>query len=166
MAAAAARARGADGPAGESRRYAATGAVSRAARRAYAGITLALAAVGVAAAAAAGWGEPRNVAAGALGAWVLQAVAFWRLAGALARGENATRTWVLGIGARFGGLVLAFVADLAAGAGHDLPLAFGAAILAFLLLEAVWLARPRVATESKRGEERGPVKGPPVTRNG
>lgn len=158
MSAAAAQAEKVDGSAGGSRRVAATGAVSRAARRAYSGITLALAVVGIAVATAAGWGEPRNVAAGALGAWVLQAVAFWRLAGALMRGESATRTWVLGIGARFGGLVLAFVADLAAGAGHDLPLAFGAAILVFLLLEAAWLARRPRSTESPRR------RAPPVPR--
>lgn len=146
-----AAAREVGGPAGRSLELARTGAVSRAARGAYALTTLALAAAGIAAAAAAGWGAPRNVAIGALGAWFLQAVAFWCLAGALERREDATRTWVLGIGARFGGLVLAFVADLAAGAGHDLPLAFGVAILVFLLLEAVWLARRDTSEDDPRG---------------
>lgn len=121
-----------------------TGAVDARGRRSYAAVTFLLAAGGVAAAAGGGWGDPAAVAAGVFGAWAIQAVAFWRLARALAEERDATRVWVLGIGARIGGLALAFAASRATETGGtELLLAFGVAILAFLLLEAGWLARRR-----------------------
>lgn len=80
------------------------------------------------------------VALGLGTAWVLQAPAFWILAGRLARGEDAFRAWVGGIGARFGGLaVLAVAGGVDEASGKALLLAYGAAVLAQLLLEAVWL---------------------------
>lgn len=126
-------------------------------RTAYLVTTLCLAGGAVAASAGAGWGDPGAVAAGAFGAWAIQAVAYWRLVAALDQRGAAIRTWVLGMGARFGGLVLAFVAaTLAPEEGASLLLAFGGAILVFLLLEATWLAlRPPEPIRRRRAPAEG-----------
>jgi len=80
-------------------------------------------------------------AAGVILAWVVQTAAFWRLDRALVAGRDATRTWLGGIAARFGGLV--FAAGLALGGvtSDDVPVAYGVGMLVLLLMEAVWLAR-------------------------
>lgn len=87
--------------------------------------------------------EPGHAPAVAVGlgtAWVLQAPAFWILAGRLASGESAVRSWVAGIAARFGGLaVLAVAGDVAGGPRTVLMLAYAAAVFVQLMLEALWL---------------------------
>lgn len=87
--------------------------------------------------------EPSHGPAVAVGlgtAWVLQAPAFWILAGRLARGREAVRSWIGGIAARFGGLaVLAVAGDVAGAPGAVVLLAYGVAVFAQLMLEALWL---------------------------
>lgn len=87
--------------------------------------------------------EPAHGPAVAVGlgtAWILQAPAFWILAGRLARGRDAVRSWIAGIAARFGGLaVLAVAGDVAGASGAVVLLAYGAAVFAQLMLEALWL---------------------------
>ncbi len=87
--------------------------------------------------------RPSHGPAAAVGlgtAWVLQAPAFWILAGRLARGRRAVRSWIAGIAARFGGLaVLAVAGDVAGGPGAIVLLAYGAAVFVQLMLEALWL---------------------------
>lgn len=91
------------------------------------------------------WGsvEPAHgtaVAVGLATAWILQAPAFWILAGRLARGEEIVRSWVGGIAARFGGLaVLAVAGDVAGGPRRIVLLAYVAAVFVQLMLEALWL---------------------------
>lgn len=111
-------------------------------RAAYVAVTGVLTLAGGAAAAAAGWGPTEAVAAGLATAWVLQAPSFWRLAGALARGRSAVRPWLGGIALRLGGLGLVAVA----GATTALParetaMAYVAALMTYLGLEALWLYR-------------------------
>lgn len=80
------------------------------------------------------------VAVGVATAWLLQAPSFWHLAGRLARGERAVRSWIGGIAARFGGLaVLAVAGDAAGGPREVVLLAYGVAVLLQLMLEALWL---------------------------
>lgn len=87
--------------------------------------------------------EPAHAGPVALGlgtAWLLQAPAFWILAGRLARGGDAFRPWVAGIGARFGGLAaLAVAGGVEETSGKVLLLSYGAAVFAQLMLEALWL---------------------------
>lgn len=96
-------------------------------------------------AAGAAWAtiEPAHATAVAVGlgtAWILQAPAFWVLAGRLARGRRAVRSWIGGIAARFGGLaVLAVAGDVAGGPAAIVLLAYGAAVFVQLMLEALWL---------------------------
>lgn len=111
-------------------------------RPAYVAVTGVVTAAGALTAAAAGVGERGAVAAGSATAWVLQAPSFWRLAGTLARGERAVRDWVGGMALRLGGLALIAVVGAATGlAGRDAALAYVAALLVHLGLEAVWLVR-------------------------
>lgn len=143
-----------------------------------AGYLLATAAVTVAgglAAAALDAGSPRAVGAGLSVAWVLQAPSFWRLAGTLARGEPAVRDWVGGIALRLGGFGVVVAAGAATElAVRDAAVAYVAALLAYLALEAVWLLRRQPARAGRRrdggtsrnGEsgnhfqERAPATGP------
>ncbi len=97
--------------------------------------------VGVGAAVAARAADGPEIAAGAVSAWAVQAVAFWRLVTALDAREDATRVWVAGIVARVGGLVVAGVAAAATGTGSALPASYGLTMLVLLLLEAAWLSR-------------------------
>ena len=88
-------------------------------------------------------GTERRVAwvTGGLTAWLIQAPAYWVLVGRLERGLDATRAWLAGMGARLGGFavlaVASWVTDLPAG---PIAAAYGMAMIAFLVLEAVWLA--------------------------
>lgn len=109
-------------------------------RAGYLGLTLAIAAAGVVAATAGG--HPRLPAMfGAGSAWVVQAISFWALAGGLQRGENIARVWIAGIAGRFGAGVLIWgLAALAGAPTRTLMIAYGMALVVFLLLEAGWLA--------------------------
>lgn len=102
--------------------------------------TLALLLVGLAVAAALGAGRPW-VVVGAGSAWLVQALSFLALARALAAGRDAVRPWLTGIAARFGGLAVAAVVTASTAVGAELPVAYAAALLGFLLAEAAWLAR-------------------------
>lgn len=124
-------------------------------REGYLAVTAALGASGAATAFVVARGAPAAVAAGIAAAWVLQAPSFWRLAGAIGRNEDATRDWLGGIGLRLGGLALL----AAAGGGpawprRDLALAYVATLLAYLLMEAVWLFRLQPETPSRTGRDR------------
>ncbi len=80
------------------------------------------------------------VVTGAGVAWMVQAVSFWLLAGGLERGEVVTRMWVAGIAGRFGaGILLWVLAALAGAPTQALMIAYGMALVAFVLLEAGWL---------------------------
>lgn len=115
----------------------------------YLAVTLALSAVGLAWVVRWNGGAGRAVAGGAATAWAIQAVAFWRLVLALHRKHEVLRVWVVGIGARAGGLVLMFAVGATSGMPTQaLLLGYGVEIVALLLLEAAWLA---VAGPSWRG---------------
>lgn len=84
--------------------------------------------------------DPASTVVGLGSAWVVQAPAWWFLAGDLAGGRRATRSWVAGMAARLGGLVVLAVA--AGPGGLDRPttlIAYAGAMLGFLTLEAFWL---------------------------
>lgn len=109
-------------------------------RAGYLAVTLVLAAAGIAAAIVGG--KPAwQVTLGAGAAWVVQAISFWALAGGLAAGEPVARIWIAGIAGRFiaGGLVWGLAA-LAGAPTRAMMIAYGMALVAFLLLEAGWLA--------------------------
>ncbi len=109
-------------------------------RAGYLLITLLLCVAG-AVAAIVGGHPALSVVTGAGVAWIVQAVSFWFLAGGLERGEVVTRTWVAGIGGRFGvGILLWVLAALAGAPTQVLMIAYGMALVAFVLLEAGWLA--------------------------
>lgn len=85
--------------------------------------------------------DPVLVATGLVVAWVIQAVGFWTLTAALERGGSALGPWVGGMAARAAGLVVLWLIALGAGLpGIDLVATYAFALLAFLLLEAAWLA--------------------------
>jgi len=109
-------------------------------RAGYLWLSLAAATAGVVAAIVGG--RPAlPVVLGAGSAWIVQAASFWALAGGLQRGERVTRAWVAGIAGRFGAGVLVWaLAALAGAPTRDLMIAYGMALVAFLLLEAGWLA--------------------------
>ena len=109
-------------------------------RAGYLGVTLALAAAGTLAAIASG--KPAwQVTLGAGAAWVVQAVSFWALAGGLAAGGPVARIWIAGIAGRFfAGVLVWGLAALAGAPTRALMIAYGMALVAFLLLEAGWLA--------------------------
>jgi len=109
-------------------------------RAGYLWVTLALASVGVIAAIAGG--HPAvPVAIGAGVAWGVQVGSFWLLTGGLERGESITRVWAAGMAARFGvGILVWGLALLAGTPTRALMIAYGMALVVFLLLEAGWLA--------------------------
>lgn len=124
-------------------------------RTGYLAVTAALAAAGTAVALVLLRRAPGAVAAGIATAWVLQAPSFWRLAGAISRNEAAVRDWLGGIGLRLGGLaLLAAVGGGPAWPRRDLALAYVATLLAYLLLEAVWLFRLQPEPAPAAGRER------------
>jgi len=108
--------------------------------RQYAAVTLVLT---VAAILGASFVGRREAMWGIGAAWGTQAVAFQRLMGALGAGRRATGAWLGGIGARFGMLALLGGIAYVGGAGNDLPIAYGIAMLVLLLMEAGWLMRMR-----------------------
>jgi hypothetical protein len=78
---------------------------------------------------------------GAGTAWFVQAVSFWLLAGGLASGDPVTRVWITGMAGRFGtGILVWVLAALAGAPTRTLMIAYGMALVVFLLLEAGWLA--------------------------
>ncbi len=116
-------------------------------RGAYLLVTLLLCVVG-AVAAIVGGHPALSVVTGAGVAWIVQAVSYWFLAGGLERGEAVMRMWVTGIAGRFGaGILLWVLAALAGAPTQVLMIAYGMALVAFVLLEAGWLA---VATADRR----------------
>ena len=109
-------------------------------RAGYLAVTLILAATGIAAAVAGG-NPAWQVTLGAGVAWVVQAISFWALAGGLAAGERVARIWITGIAGRFlAGVLVWALAALAGAPTRTLMIAYGMALVAFLLLEAGWLA--------------------------
>jgi hypothetical protein len=117
-------------------------------RLGYLAFTWALLAVGSAAVLASGSGRSGSLIIGALVAWLIQAPAYWVLLDRLERGLDATRPWLAGMAARFGGLALLAVVSWTT----RLPLgpvavAYVIAMIAFLLLEAAWLAGRRPQQE-------------------
>jgi hypothetical protein len=113
-------------------------------RLAYLAATLGLLALGSGYVMATGAERAFPWIAGGLTAWLIQAPAYWVLVDRLERGLDATRPWFAGMGARLGGFailaVASWVTDLPAG---PIAAAYGMAMIAFLILEAVWLASPR-----------------------
>ena len=108
---------------------------------AYGLVSLIVSTVGCAAAVSLGPGSGIAIALGVFSAWLIQVGSFWRRAEALGEGRPVLRTWVGGIAARGGGLVLAFGAGtLTRLEGGAVLLAYGGTLLVLLLLEAVWLA--------------------------
>lgn len=120
-------------------------------RVAYVAVTFLLAAAGTAAAIAGGRPSlPLVVGVGA--AWLVQAVSFWGLAGGLRTGARVMGFWIAGIAARVGtGVALWALAALAGAPTRTMMIGYGLALVAFLLLEAAWLA---VATADSRGRRR------------
>ena len=109
-------------------------------RAGYLWVTLALAAGGVIAAIVGGH-PAAQVAIGAGTAWGVQAGSFWLLATGLERGESITRVWAAGMAARFGvGILVWGLAVLVGTPTRALMIAYGMALVVFLLLEAGWLA--------------------------
>jgi hypothetical protein len=93
------------------------------------------------AAAAAGGAAAAEAAIGLVLAWSVQAASFWPLAGSLAAGRPATTAWVGGMTARVGGLALLWaLSALSGGRGRTVVLAYAFALVAYLVLEAAWLA--------------------------
>ncbi|MGB5676043.1 MAG: hypothetical protein WBO43_16050 [Gemmatimonadota bacterium] len=116
-------------------------------RTGYLWVTLALTAGGVTAAIVGGH-PAAPVAIGAGIAWIVQAGSFWLLATGLERGESITRVWAAGMAARFGtGILVWGLAMLAGAPTRALMIAYGMALVVFLLLEAGWLA---VTTADRR----------------
>jgi len=109
-------------------------------RTGYLWVTLALAGGGVTAAIVGG--HPAvPVAIGTGIAWTVQAGSFWLLATGLERGESITRVWSAGMATRFGtGILVWGLAILAGAPTRALMIAYGMALVVFLLLEAGWLA--------------------------
>jgi len=124
-------------------------------------------ATGVAAAiAVAAAGGDLEISAGVLVAWSLQWPALGALASALDEGRDATRAWLGGLASRALGLAATVGLMLAGRAGESLPIAYGAAMWAFLMAEAAWLyrrlpERPRRTTASPAEDamERGRTVG-------
>lgn len=116
-------------------------------REAWLAVSAGLAGAGWAAAVTGGAGA-REAAIGLSLGWAVQAAAFWPLAGALAAGRPATAAWIGGMTARAGGLaVLWALSALSGGRGRTVVLAYAFALVAYLMLEAAWLA---VATRGDR----------------
>ncbi|MFQ5689682.1 MAG: hypothetical protein ACE5HQ_05370 [Gemmatimonadota bacterium] len=109
-------------------------------RRTYVAATAVLSGIGAAIALRVTEAEPAPIISGAVSAWAVQAVSFWRLVGVLARESDAARVWILGMGARFGGLAVAFAAGSWSRLDRrELLLSYGIGMLLLLLLESGWL---------------------------
>jgi hypothetical protein len=120
-------------------------------RAAYVVVTLILAAAGSAAAIVGGQPAPPVIVGIGL-AWAVQAASFWWLAGGLGAGQLVTGLWIVGISARLGtGVVLWALAALAGVPARTLMMGYGLALVAFLLLEAGWLAVVTAGARGRRG---------------
>ena len=109
-------------------------------RGAYAAVTLLLAGIGWVLALRLDM-DPTASAGGLLVAWSVQNATFWPLAGALAAGRPAGAPWIGGMVARALGLAVFWLVSLATGPrGRDFVLTYAFALVAYLLLEAAWLA--------------------------
>lgn len=109
-------------------------------RAGYLWVTLALSVAGSMAAMAGGH-RPLPVAIGVGTAWLVQACSFWLLAGGLESAESIARVWVTGMASRFGvGVLVWGLATLAGAPTRAMMIAYGMALVLFLLLEAGWLA--------------------------
>lgn len=81
----------------------------------------------------------------------MQAGAFWTLAGRLERGGPALRAWAGGLAARIAGLaVLAVAAGTAGWPLATTAIAYGAAVVAGLMLEVLWLWKGRAGDPTGR----------------
>ena len=123
-------------------------------RAGYQWLTLALSAAGVIAATVGG--HPAvPVVLGVGTAWVVQAGSFWFLAAGLEVGEPITRVWIAGMAGRFGvGVLVWGLATVASAPTRVLMIAYGLALVVFLLLEAGWLA-VTTADRTVRGIQAG-----------
>lgn len=119
-------------------------------RVAYLAVSLLLAGTGTVAAIVGG--QPAMPLAAGVGvAWLVQAGSFWVLAGGLEAGRPIMAPWIGGIAGRLGaGVVLWTVAVLAAVPTRMLMIGYGLALVAFLLLEAVWLAVATAGSMDRR----------------
>lgn len=110
------------------------------ARSAYLAVTALLGLAAGLAVAASGTGGRAETATGIGTAWLVQAAAWWVLTRDLAAGRDATRSWLGGIAARLGGLVVLAAAAGPTGLGRPTTLlAYAGAALGYLTLEAFWL---------------------------
>lgn len=128
----------------------------RTGRGGYLGVSALLALVAGPVLVAGAGSDPASTAVGLGSAWVVQAPAWWFLAGDLARGRRVTRSWVAGMAARVGGVVVLAVAAGPGGLDRATTLvAYAGALLGFLTLEAFWLhllgpGRPDAGDETTR----------------
>lgn len=120
-------------------------------------MTAVLALAAAAAARAALASAPADAAtAGLVAAWAVQAGAYWTLAGRLVRGRRALRAWIGGVAARIAGLaVLAVAAGPAGWPMAAVLVAYGAGVVAGLMLEVLWLWKatgraPGTTTDRRR----------------
>ncbi len=74
-------------------------------------------------------------------AWVVQAVAFWRLEVAFDDGRNATAAWLGGMAARLAALIAVGSASFIGVVDTAVVVAYGVTMVVLLLLEAGWLFR-------------------------
>lgn len=84
--------------------------------------------------------DPVQLAIALIIAWLAQGVAVWMLAARLATGSNAIGAWVSGIAMRLVALLFMWVLYEQAVVGQVVALAFGLALVALVILEAIWLA--------------------------
>ena len=113
-------------------------------RLGYLALTFGLLLVGSGIVVASGSARGGLLIAGALVAWLIQAPAYWVLLGRLERGLDATRPWLAGMAARFGGLALLAVASWTTRLPLEpVAISYVIAMIAFLILEAAWLAGRR-----------------------
>lgn len=125
-------------------------------RRRYLAVTFGLLAGGSAVVLATAPDRRAGYLAGGVAAWLVQAPAYWVLVGRLEAGLDATGPWLGGIGARFGGLALLAAGSWALGLPTGpVALAYGIAMLAFLILEAIWLAGSGPRRNPAEGGRRG-----------
>ncbi len=106
---------------------------------AYLIVTLVLGVAG-AAVVGSGGGSAETVAVGIGTAWLIQAVAFWMLWGALTGRRRVIPVWIGGMVARAGAIPVLWIASRAGRwSSRELLTAYVLAILIFLLMEAAWL---------------------------
>jgi len=95
--------------------------------------------------------DPVLVGSGVATAWTIQAISFWVLMSALERGGSVVGPWIGGMAGRAAGLVTLWLVAVGTGlSGIELVVPYAFALLAFLLLEAAWLAVSTNALYPKR----------------